>query len=195
MPDQSYEEVSTGELVKRAQSHDDAAWEALVDRFAGRVHAVVRSQGLSSHDAQDAEQTVWCNLAEHLSRIHTPESVGSWLATATQRECGKLRNLARRAPPVDPDQLSPVDHRSPEALTMAAERDRLVRRAIAALREPDRTVAMLELHTPRSPAADIAEFAGMPLGEVPSVRRRVRRRLQRILIDEGYGGSGSGGRQ
>ncbi|MUL42956.1 sigma-70 family RNA polymerase sigma factor [Streptomonospora sp. PA3] len=187
MADQSYAEVSTGELVKRALSDDGTAWEALIDRFAVRVRAVVRSHGLSPHDAQDAEQTVWSNLAEHLSRIRTPESVGPWLATTTQRECGKLRRLARRAPPSAPERLDSVDHRSPEALAMAAERDRLVRSAIAALHEPDRTVAVLELHAPRSPAADVAEFAGLCVDEVAAVRRRVRRRLQRMLVEQGYG--------
>ncbi|WP_131099279.1 RNA polymerase sigma factor [Streptomonospora litoralis] len=190
MADQPYGEVSTGELVKRALGDDGAAWEALIDRFAVRVHAVVRSHGLSPHDAQDAEQTVWSNLAEHLSRIRTPESVGPWLATTTQRECGKLRRLARRAPPTDPERLDAADHRSPEAIAMAAERDRLVRRAIASLREPDRTVAVLELEAPRSPAADIAEFAGVEPSAVPAVRRRVRRRLQRLLVEQGYGRGG-----
>ncbi|GAA4942021.1 hypothetical protein GCM10023224_25380 [Streptomonospora halophila] len=193
--DQSYAEVSTGELVKRALCDDDTAWEALMNRFAARVHAVVRSHGLSPHDAQDAEQTVWSNLAEHLSRIRTPESVGPWLATATRRECGRLLRLARRAPPADPERLHAVDHRSPEAAAVAAERDRLVRRAIAALGEPDRTVAVLELHAPRSPAAEIAEFAGLSPAEVPAVRRRVRRRLQRSLAEQGYGHDRGAGRE
>ncbi|MFD0802054.1 RNA polymerase sigma factor, partial [Streptomonospora algeriensis] len=132
MADQSYAEASTGELVKRALSDDDAAWEALIDRFAVRVRAVVRSHGLSPHDAQDAEQAVWSNLAEHLSRIRTPEGVGPWLATTTQRECGRIRRLARRALPAAPERLHAVDHRSPEEIAVAAERDRLVRGAIAA---------------------------------------------------------------
>ncbi|MBB6000451.1 RNA polymerase sigma factor [Streptomonospora salina] len=187
MADQSYAEASTGELVKRALSDDETAWEALIDRFAVRVHAVVRSYGLSPHDAQDAEQTVWSNLAEHLSRLRTPDRVGPWLATATQRECGRIRRLARRAPPAEPEWLHAVDRRSPEEITVAAERDSLVRRAIAALAEPDRTVAVLELHAPRSPAPDVAEFAGLRQAEVPAVRRRVRRRLQRLLTEQGYG--------
>ncbi|MDT0303673.1 sigma-70 family RNA polymerase sigma factor [Streptomonospora sp. DSM 45055] len=195
MADQSYAEVSTGELVKRALCDDDVAWEALVDRFAARVHAVVRSHGLSPHDAQDAEQTVWSNLAEHLSRIRAPESVGPWLATATRRECARLRRLARRSPPSDPERLHAVDHRSPEAAAVAAERDRLVRGAIAALGEPDRTVAVLELHAPRSPAAEVAEFAGLSPADVPAVRRRVRRRLQRALTDQGYGNGRENGRR
>ncbi|MDA8370520.1 MAG: sigma-70 family RNA polymerase sigma factor [Nocardiopsaceae bacterium] len=184
MTDQPCDEVATAELVKRALDEDASAWEALIDRFSLRVQKVVRSYGLSVHDAQDAEQAVWSIFAEHLSRVRAPEHIGAWLATTTHNECRRQLRLSRHATPEDPARLDVVNHRSPEALHLAAERDRRVQRAIAGLGEPDRTVASLELYRPRSPAAEIAEFTGLHEREVPGVRRRVRRRLRRLLADE-----------
>ncbi|WP_046471290.1 RNA polymerase sigma factor [Allosalinactinospora lopnorensis] len=184
MSDQSGSQLPTEELVKRAHANDTAAWELLIDRYSRQVWSVVRSYGLSLHDAQDAEQTVWFNLAENLSRLREPGRVGGWLATAAHYECRKQVRLARRATPTDPCLLDGPGGRDPETLHLNAERDRRVHRAIAELGEPDRTVAALELYAPRSPAADVADFAGLRPHEVAGIRRRVRRRLRRLLIDQ-----------
>lgn len=179
--DQPYAEVSTSELVALARGDDPAAWEALLDRFGGLVGSIVRGYGLSVHDAQDAEQTVWFNLAQHLSTLHTPERVGAWLATSAHNACRRQHRIARRTAPRDPALLDLADPRSPEAIHLAAERGDMVRQAIAALREPDRTIAYLELEEPRSPARTVAARTGLRPEEVPAARRRVRRRLQRLL--------------
>ncbi|RNL87441.1 RNA polymerase sigma factor [Halostreptopolyspora alba] len=184
MSDQSGSQVPTAELVKRAQRNDTEAWESLIDRYARLVWSVVRSYGLLPHDAQDAEQTVWFNLAENLGRLRDPERVGGWLATTAHYECRKQVRLARRTAPTDPAFLERPGGGDPESLHIDAERARRVRRAIGELSEPDRTVAALELHAPRAPAADVADFAGVPLERVAGVRRRVRRRLRRLLTEE-----------
>ncbi|MBB4933064.1 RNA polymerase sigma factor (sigma-70 family) [Lipingzhangella halophila] len=171
-------------MVKRAQANDTHAWECLIDRYARLVWSVVRSYGLLPHDAQDAEQTVWFNLAENLDRLRAPERVGAWLATTAHYECRKQMRLARRTAPTDPAFLERPGGGDPESLHIDAERARQVRRAIAGLSEPDRTVAALELYAPRAPAADVADFAGLESEQVAGIRRRVRRRLRRMLTDE-----------
>nr|WP_184080302.1 sigma-70 family RNA polymerase sigma factor [Nocardiopsis mwathae] len=185
--------MATGELVKRALD-DAVALEHLIARFARRVRSVVRFYGMSVHDAQDAEQTVWLGLWQHLAAIRTPEHVGAWLAAATHNACRKQLRLARRLALADPVHLDAFDvgasgqARTPEEHLLAAERRRRVRAAILELGEPDRTIAVLELCGPRSPAASVADFTGLPIAEVPNARRRVRRRLRRLLIDEQHGG-------
>lgn len=180
--DQPDGNVPTGELVKRAlEEEDPTAWESLIGRYVRRVRAVVRSYGLSTHDAQDAEQTVWFRLSDHLARIRSPDRIGAWLASTAHDECRRQVRLSRRVTPADPTQLDAVDHHSPETLHLDAEAARRVHGAITQLSEPDRTVAALDLNAPRSPASDVAEFTGLPRREVPTVRRRARRRLRRIL--------------
>ncbi len=181
--DQSEIQIPTSELVKRAQDNDTDAWEHLVDRYARLVWSVVRSYGLLPHDAQDAEQTVWFNLAENLGRLRNPARVGGWLATTAHYECRRQLRLARRTSPTDPALLERPGGDEPESLHLDAERARQVRRAIAALGEPDRTVAALELYAPRAPASHVADFTGIAQEQVAVVRRRVRRQLRRTLAD------------
>ncbi|MFC3999115.1 RNA polymerase sigma factor [Nocardiopsis sediminis] len=184
MGDQPCGETATADLVKRALCRDGRAWDALIGRFSLRVRAVVRSYGLPWHDAEDVEQTVWCVLSDHLPRIRDPEHVGAWLAATTHNECRRQLRLRRRTAPEDPALLDSADHRSPEALHLAAERDRGVRRAIAGLDEPERTLAAIDLYSPRTRVTEVAEFTGLPLAEIPVARRRMRRRLRRILAED-----------
>ncbi|WP_420158341.1 RNA polymerase sigma factor [Nocardiopsis sp. CNT-189] len=190
MSDQTCDGPSPGELVERARAGDPSAVEALLRRYALMVDAIVHCYRLPHQDAADARQLVWCRLAEYLDRIREPERVGSWIARTAHSACAKQARMAARLAPVDPDTLHAVDHETPEAVVLAAERGRLVRAAIAAMDEPDRTVAALDLHWPRAPAAAVAEAARLPPARVEAVRRRARRRLKRLLTEdfEEFGG-------
>ena len=68
-------------LIRSALDGDEAAWNAIVDRFDGLVWATTRGYRLSSADAADATQTTWLRLVEHLDRIQDPERLGAWPAT------------------------------------------------------------------------------------------------------------------
>src|SRR5262245_6226737 len=87
--------VVTG-LVTRARNGDRRAWDALVDRYAPLVWSICRRHRLAAADAQDAAQTVWLNLVQHLDSLRDPTALPGWLATATRRECGRILRAARR---------------------------------------------------------------------------------------------------
>src|SRR4051794_3498545 len=80
-------------LVHAAAGGDEAAWNALVDRFSGLVWAVARAHRLGAADAADVSQTTWLRLVENLTRLRDPEAVGAWLASTARREA--LRVLRR----------------------------------------------------------------------------------------------------
>ena len=90
------ETVAVGDLVSRAREGDEAAWDDLVERYVGMVHAICRGHHLASDDAADVNQVVWLRLVEHLDRIRTPDAVGGWIAATTRNEC--LRVLRARGP-------------------------------------------------------------------------------------------------
>src|SRR5213080_2918328 len=90
-----------GGLVRAAAGGDQAAWDALVDRFASLVWSVARAHRLSAADAADVSQTTWLRLAEHIDRLRDPERVAGWLATTTRNECLKVLRLSGRQIPVD----------------------------------------------------------------------------------------------
>src|SRR4051795_2193299 len=87
------------ELVLSAAEGDQAAWDALVDRFAGLVWSIARAHRLSAADAADVSQTTWLRLVEHLGRIRDPERVGAWLAATARNESLRPLRRAQRGPP------------------------------------------------------------------------------------------------
>src|SRR6185437_5497895 len=56
-------------LICAANGGDEAAWGAIVDRFAGLVWATARAHRLPPADAADVAQTTWLRLVENLDRI------------------------------------------------------------------------------------------------------------------------------
>jgi DNA-directed RNA polymerase specialized sigma24 family protein len=83
-------------FVKGAAVGEQAAWDALVDRFGPTVWAIARAHRLNPSDAADVSQTTWLRLVENLHRIEQPERVGAWLATTARRESLRVLRLASR---------------------------------------------------------------------------------------------------
>jgi RNA polymerase sigma factor (sigma-70 family) len=120
--------ASDAELVARCRAGDQAAWEALVDRYSRYVHAIVsRVYHLESHDAEDAFQDVFTRVFERLDTLRDGSALRPWIAQ-TARNCAvdALRRSGREVPvgevPDAPDEgLARLD----EAMTVHAALDRL----------------------------------------------------------------------
>ena len=74
-------------LVHRAAEGDSAAWNAIVDEYAGLLWSVVRGFRLNEAQAADAVQTTWLRLVEHVADLREPEHVAGWLKTTAHRVC------------------------------------------------------------------------------------------------------------
>src|SRR5206468_5582762 len=93
------------DLVRAAAGGDEAAWNALVDRFSSLVWATARAHRLSRDDAADVAQTTWLRLVEHLDRIREPERLGAWLATTARHESLRVIRRGGREQPTDQSDL------------------------------------------------------------------------------------------
>ena len=94
--DERLEREHTGEnaeLVARAGTGDQVAWDRLVERYGGVVWAVARANGLGARDASDVSQVTWLLLAQHLGALPQPERVGVWLLGTATREAYRMRRL------------------------------------------------------------------------------------------------------
>ena len=120
--------ASDAELVARCRAGDEAAWAALVDRYARYVHAIVtRVYRLEQHDAEDVFQEVFARIFERLGTLRDADALRPWIAQ-TARNCAvdALRRSGRELP-VDEvpeaadDGLAELD----EALSMHAALERL----------------------------------------------------------------------
>jgi RNA polymerase sigma factor (sigma-70 family) len=179
MPD----EPSVTDLVARAKSGDQQAWDALVERYAPLVWSICRRYRLDGIDADDVGQNVWLRLVDQLDRIREPAALPGWLVTTTQREC--LRALrAARGPHAAWQMLE--DESIPDEQTGMAEHELLTAERHAALREAfsclppcsQRLLALL-IEDPAVPYAQISVTLGIPVGSIGPMRSRCLDKLRR----------------
>src|SRR5215475_11652312 len=91
-------ETDHAELVRAAADGDAAAWNTIIDRYAGLVWTVARGLDLSAADAADVSQTTWLRLVENLHTIREPAGLGAWLATTARREALVMLRKRREVP-------------------------------------------------------------------------------------------------
>jgi len=171
-------------LVTRAAGSDEAAWHELVDRYAPLVWSICVRYQLGGADIEDVGQTVWLGLVEQLAneKLREPAALPGWLATTTQREClrvvrarGKYEVFAA----VPDEGGTTADAMVIEEEVLQAERNALLRAALAELPEADQRLLALLLRDPPLSYAEIGDLLGMPPGSIGPTRQRCLRRLSR----------------
>jgi len=171
---------SLEDLIRAASDGDEAAWGAIVDRFASLVWATARAHRLAPADAADVAQTTWLRLVENLDRIKDPERLGAWLATTARRECLRHIRLQSRELVTGEDFLFevPSEDRAEQRL-ITGERNTALRRAFARISE--RCQALLRLLAAPEPLSydEIASALGMPIGAIGPTRSRCLDQLRR----------------
>ena len=174
--------VVTG-LVTRARNGDRQAWDELVDHYAPLVWSICRRHRLEAADAQDAAQTVWLNLVDHLDSLRDPAALPGWVATTTRRECGRILRAARRpcntAYALAAETIPDEHARAAEHDLPAAERHAALREAFGQL--PPGCQQLLALLTADPPVsyAEISARLGIPVGSIGPTRRRCLDKIRR----------------
>jgi RNA polymerase sigma factor (sigma-70 family) len=180
-------EVSTKALLAGAGAGSQAAWDALVARYARLVWSVARGFRLTDADAHDVFQTTWLRLIENLDRIADPERLPGWLATTARRECiGLLRKQDREvpvfdAPGQDLDDDEDPAHPDPETATIEREEHRRLWEAFAQLSERCRMLLRVVAVCPMDSYADVSAALGIPTGSIGPTRARCLDRLRARL--------------
>jgi hypothetical protein len=104
--------------VTRARNGDVQAWDALVERYAPLIWSICRQYRLGPADADDAAQSIWLHLMNHLGQIREPAALPGWLATTTRRECGRLLRAAH-----GPHAAAPARQEADRGLVQRRERE------------------------------------------------------------------------
>ena len=96
--------ASDSELVARCRAGEAAAWDALVDRYARYVHAIVtRVYRLPADDAEDVFQEVFARVFERLDTLRDSEALRPWIAQLARRcSVDALRRSGREVPVAEP---------------------------------------------------------------------------------------------
>jgi RNA polymerase sigma factor (sigma-70 family) len=170
-------------LVDRAAGSDQAAWDELVDRYAPLVWSICVRYELSRQDIEDVGQNVWLRLVEQLGNLREPAALPGWLATTTRRECLRVVKASRRydvsGDELD-EKLSPhTDAAMIEQEIILAERNALLRAALAELPPRCRQLLTMLISDPPCPYAEISAILGIRIGSIGPERGRCLERLRR----------------
>jgi RNA polymerase sigma factor (sigma-70 family) len=177
----------TGDLVRAAAAGDEAAWDALVRRYAGLVWSVGQRLGLRASDIADVAQTVWLILVQNLGKLREPEYLARWLATTARREGLRVLNRQAREVPSDTaaalDDMIDLDQLPVEHDLLARERDVKLRAAFESLPEHCRQLLRLLLTDPPMSYRRIATHLGTTVGYIGPTRGRCLQMLRQSLPD------------
>ena len=164
-------------LVTRASGSDEGAWHELVDRYAPLVWSICVRYQLGAADIEDVGQTVWLGLVEQLAneKLREPAALPGWLATTTQRECVRVLRARGKyevfgADPDDGGMPAQADAMVIEEEILLAERNALLRAALAELPDADQRLLALLLRDPPLSYAEIGDILGMPPGSIGAAR-------------------------
>jgi RNA polymerase sigma factor (sigma-70 family) len=195
------EAASDEALLAACLRGEQAAWDALVDRYARLIYSIPLKYGLSEGDAGDVFQSVCVTLLEKLGTIRDPRRLAAWLITTTTRESWALvrergRPVASAVPSsrrgdaggaLPPDEsVDPAP--LPEEELLALERRALVRNAVAQLSGGCRRLveALFADTEQRWSYQELAAALGIPVNSLGPTRARCLAKLRRLLDAAGY---------
>ena len=175
------------QLVARAQGRDPEAFSQLVERHQTMVYRLALGKTGSPQDAEEVTQTAFLKAWQGLRTFQGKAAFSTWLYRLTANAAVDL--LRRRREPAlsldDPD-LPPIPDQapSPEELSMAAERRRLLWQAIDQLPESHRLPLVLRELEGLS-YREIARALDLEEGTVKSRLARGRLMLRQQLLESG----------
>lgn len=172
-------ESPVADLLERAAEGKESAWQEIIQRFSPLVASVCRGCGVRGADAEDVAGSVWLDLVAGLRSIREPKSLPGWLATTTRHECLALLREKQRAVPCDRD---PGDRHAPapDAAILRAERDGVLRDAVASLCDRDRALLGMLFADPPQTYSQISSRLNMPIGAIGPTRQRCLARVRSL---------------
>jgi RNA polymerase sigma factor (sigma-70 family) len=179
--------TGVAELVQRATSGDERAWAALVEEYGGLLRSIAAGYRLSAGDAEDAAQTTWLGLVQHVGELRTPEAAVGWLATTMRRNCLRLLRQRRRELLRDdwtqwslPDESVALDRG-----VLTAERDRVLWAAVDRLPQRQRQLVQNLFASREQSYGEIAVSMSTAVGSIGPARQRALRQLAALLGEAG----------
>jgi RNA polymerase sigma factor (sigma-70 family) len=184
-----YKHLSDADLITGCRQGEEAAWNALVERYERLVYTIPYRYGLTQTEVSDVFQSVWLSLLRSLSSLNRPERIAAWLVTTTRRECWERRRGKDFKNVITSELDSHIlrtrsNEPSPDELVSTYERHDALRAAMDHLDPRCRKMIEMLYFDPDIPSyADISDLLGMPVGSIGPLRARCLRKLRKILVD------------
>jgi RNA polymerase sigma-70 factor, ECF subfamily len=165
------------ELVPLARAGDQDAFTRLIERHESMVYGIIYTFLGNRERADEIAQDVFLQFYRSLSEIESDPHALFWLRQVTSRRC--IDEFRRRRLHLisfdDAGEIPGAASPFPDPL-----RDRLLRRLVSELPEPQRIVVTLRFQEDLDPS-DICGIVGMPVNTVKSHLQRALKSLRRKL--------------
>ena len=182
--------VSVEVLVRECVEGNDAAWDALVDRYRNLIFSIPIKFGFPPEDAEEMFQEVCLKLLWALPALREPRALPAWLIRTTSRECvhWRRRQVRHRSLITGEYALSFEANVGLSAeIDSEIEIDQNLRECVAELSAQCRElVEMLFFTVPPVPYDEVAKRLGLALGSIGFVRMKCLERLRRRLESKGF---------
>src|SRR5688500_5911813 len=172
--------MNTERLVRRCQGGDQAAWNLLVRRYSGYVHAVLtRAFGLTREQADEVFQLVWMRVYARVHTLKDDAALRPWIRQVTLNVTrDHLAAARRRREEVLVDEVGPYLGDQAELAELDEALD--VHELLDAL--PERCTEILARRFVNDEKyATIAAALGMTTGQVSGSIHRCLGRLRELV--------------
>ena len=177
------------DLVRRCQANDQAAWDALVDRYQRLIFAIPRRAGLTEEQAADVFQEVFLTLFEKIAEIEQPARIRSWIVTTAKFKTWAVVRGSKGfySPETEEEmeaEMANIADNSPLAddVLIELEEQHLIRTALHKLEDRCRQIlSMIYLRDPAASYLEVATAIGVGESSISPLRTRCLKKLQTIL--------------
>jgi RNA polymerase sigma-70 factor (ECF subfamily) len=178
------DDITDETLLARVAARDRAAFAVLFERYAGRIKGYLMRSGAPEPEADEAAQEAML-LVWRRAETFDPARAGAaaWIFTIARNR--RVDMLRRRRPEPDPNDphFAPDPEPPADRAAATADRDRLLRAALADLPPEQLAVVRLAFYDGLTHAEAAAE-TGLALGTVKSRLRLALGRLRDALGDD-----------
>ena len=180
-------EPTDRDLVLRTRRGEVEAFGEVVTRYQQSVFNVCYRMLGERMEAEDLTQETFLRAYEKLGTFDVERPFGPWIRRVATNLC--LNHIQGQKPESyeldeERDQSSVHDPQEPESILQGEQSAEAVRNAILSL--PAHYRAVIELrHYQEMSYSEIAQTLGLPLSDVKSHLYRARRRVSKLLVNDG----------
>jgi len=186
MPKQPDKQELHDHLIAAANG-DEISWRYIVDMYAQRVFALIRSKCANEDLAEEITQSTFCTIAVKLTEYTESGKFEAWLfRIAMNRLRDEMRRRKRHAIPMENETIGILTGGVldvPKDEEAALELQRL-REAVLKLSSSDQDIIHMR-HAAGMSYKQIAEVLGEPLGTVLARQHRALRKLRTFMDYKG----------
>jgi RNA polymerase sigma factor (sigma-70 family) len=173
-------DTTDADLVAAAAVGDRAAFAAIYDRYANRLHDFCVGMLRDRDAAADCVQDAFCTAATKLTQLRDADKLRPWLYSIARNEALRHQRERRREEPTDMLPEVETIEAGPEALAARSELADLVAAAAGGLSERDQTILDLT-YRHQLDGLELAEVLGVSQSNAGTLVHRLRDTVERSL--------------